>query len=82
MFLYDFFNDFIKTENTYNFADNILTAFGISMQKVIHPLKAESSVAIKWFRDKKMIVDPGKFQTIILDKKKHNHTEEIIKNDN
>ena len=26
-----------------------------------------------------MIVNPGKFQTIILDKKKNNHTQEIIK---
>ena len=76
------FGHFIKTDNNYNFADNILTAFGISMQKVTHPLKAESSVAIKWFRDNKMIVDPGKFQKIILDKKKHNHTQEIRKNNN
>ena len=29
-----------------------------------------------------MIVNPGKFQAIILDKKKNNHTQEIIKIDN
>ena len=29
-----------------------------------------------------MIVNPGKFQTIILDKKKTNHTQETIKIDN
>ena len=28
-----------------------------------------------------MIVNPGKFQAIILDKKKNNHTQEIIKID-
>ena len=36
-------------------------------------------MAIKWFKDNKMIVNPGKFQAIILDKKKNNHTQEIIK---
>ena len=29
-----------------------------------------------------MIVNPGKFQAIILDKKKTNHTQETIKIDN
>ena len=29
-----------------------------------------------------MIVSPGKFQVIVLDKKKTNHTQEIIKIDN
>ena len=38
-------------------------------------------MAIKWFKDNKMIVNPGKFQTIILDKKKNNHTQEIIRID-
>ena len=36
-------------------------------------------MVIKWFKDNKMIVNPGKFQAIILDKKKNNHTQEIIK---
>ena len=45
-------------------------------------LESESSVAIKWFKDNKMIVNPGKFQAIILDKKKTNHTQEPIKIDN
>ena len=42
-------------------------------------LESESSVAIKWFKDNKMIVNLGKFQSIILDKKKNIHTQEIIK---
>ena len=36
-------------------------------------------MAIKWFKDNKMIVNSGKFQEIILDKKKNNNTQEIIK---
>ena len=41
--------------------------------------KSECRVAIKWFKDNKMIVNSGKFQEIILDKKKNNNTQEIIK---
>ena len=46
---------------------------------MIHLLESECSMAIKWFKDNKMIVNPGNFQAIILDKKKNNHTQEIIK---
>ena len=38
-------------------------------------------MAIKWFNDNGVIVNPGKFQAIILDKKKTNHTQEITKID-
>ena len=68
--------------NAHNFADdNTLTAFANNIQNLIHLLESESSVAIKWFKHNKMIVHPGKFQTIILDKKKNNHTQEKIKID-
>ena len=39
-------------------------------------------MAIKWFKDNKMIANPGKFQAIIFDQKKTNHTQEIIDTDN
>ena len=48
---------------------------------MIHLLQSESSVVIKWFKDNKMIVNPGKSQAIILDKKKYNYTQEIRKMD-
>ena len=80
-----FFNDFfyvIETANAHTFADdNTLTAFANNIQNLIHLLEFECSVAIKWFKDNKMIVNPGTFQAIILDKKKNNHTQEIIKID-
>ena len=73
-----FFNDFyvIETPNAYNFADdNTLTAFANNIQNLIHLLESESRLAVvKWFKDNKMIVNPGKFQVIILSKKKNNHT--------
>ena len=40
--------------------------------------ESESILAIKWFKDNKMIVNPGKFQV----KKKNNYTQEVIKIDN
>ena len=65
-----------SSNNTFNFADdNTLTAFANSIQNLIHLLESESSVAMKWFKENKMIVDPGKFQAIILNKKKTNHTK-------
>ena len=48
----------------------------------MHLLESENSVAMKWFKDNKMIVNPGKFQAAILDKKKNNHTQEMIKINN
>ena len=48
---------------------------------MIHLLESECSVETKWFKDNKMIVNPGKFQAIIPDKKKNNHAQEIIRTD-
>ena len=41
-------------------------------------LGSESKKAISWFQSNKMIVNPGKIQGIIIDKKKQNHTAEYI----
>ena len=38
-------------------------------------------MAIKWLKDNEMNLNSGKFQAIILDKKKNNRTQEIIKID-
>ena len=61
-----FFNDFfyvIKIANAHSFADdNTLTVFANNIQNLIHLLGSESSMEIKWFKDNKMIVNPGKFQ--------------------
>ena len=69
----------IEIANPHNFADdNTLIAFANNIQNSIHLFESESSLAIKWFKDDKMIVNPGTFQAIILDKKKNNYTQEII----
>ena len=44
----------------------------------MHLLESKSILAIKWFKDNKIIVNPGTFQV----KKKNNYTQEVIKIDN
>ena len=77
-----FFNDFyyfIKNANTDNFADdNALTTFAQNVGTLISILESESKIAIDWFETNKMIVNPGKLQSIIIDKKKRDHTKETF----
>ena len=37
-------------------------------------MESESNIAFDWFETNKMIVNPGKFQSIIINKKKQDHT--------
>ena len=75
-----FFNDFhsfIKNANLHNFADdNTLTTFAQNVGTLISVLESESKISIDWFETNKMIVNPGKFQSIIIDKKKQDHRKE------
>ena len=41
-------------------------------------LESESNIAIEWFETNKMIVNPGKFQSILIDKKKKDHAKETF----
>ena len=41
-------------------------------------LESESEKVFSWFQFNKMMVSPGKFQGIIIDKKKQNHTAKYI----
>ena len=63
----------------HNFADdNSLSAFESNIKNLKIILESESKKAISWFHSNKMIVNPKKFQGIIFDKKKQNHTAEYI----
>ena len=77
-----FFNDFyyfIENAKVHNFADdNTLTTFAQNVRNLISVLESESNIAIDWFETNKMIVNPGKFQSIIIDKKKQDHTKETF----
>ena len=63
----------------YNFAyNNTLSAFATTVSTLIKILGSESKVAIDWFKKNKMVVNPNKFQAIILDKIKRDHTDERV----
>ena len=63
----------------HNFADdNTLSSFAKTIGNLISVLELESEIAINWFKDNHMIVNPVKFQAIIIDKPKENHTNQII----
>ena len=61
--------------SVHNFADdNTLSAFAENVSKLINILQIESEVITDWFKKNQTIVNPDKFQVIIIDKKKGDHT--------
>ena len=63
----------------HNFADdNTLSAFAENVSKLINILQSESEVITDWFKKNQMIVNPDKFQVIIIDKKKGDYTNENV----
>ena len=68
-----FFNDFfffLCNVSVHHFADNnTLSSFARTVKNLVTILESESSCAINWFRDNSMIVNPDKFQAILLDKR-------------
>ena len=74
---------FIEKASMHNFADdNTLSAWGETVSKLIDTLESESNIAIDWFTKNEMIINPDKFQAIILDKKKSNLTNIPLTIDN
>ena len=63
----------LKKSQLYNFADdNTISAVSKSTDDLLITLKNESELAVKWFRENNMIVNPDKFQTMILQKQDKN----------
>ena len=77
-----FFNHFyyfIKNANVHNFADdNALTTSAQYVRTLISVLESKSNIATDWFETNKMIANPRKFQSIIIDKKKQDHKKETF----
>ena len=74
---------FILMAIVHNFADdNRLSVFAENVSKLINILQSESDVITDWFKKKQMIVNPDKFQVIIIDKKKSDHANENVVIDN
>ena len=60
---------FIKSAPHNNYADyNTIAAYENSVSDLIKTLESESETAIKWFEDNEMMVNPDKFQAIIINK--------------
>ena len=74
-----FFNNFllfILIASVQNFADdNSLSNITKTIDSLKQTLESECKLAIKWFHENKMIVDPDKFQVIVLHKRKSSNTE-------
>ena len=77
-----FFNDlfyFIDKAGGHNFAnDNSLSAIESNIKNLELILESESKTATSWFQSNEMIVNTGKFQGIIIDKNKQDHTAKYI----
>ena len=68
---------FVTLASLYNFADdNTLSAFATIGSELIAMLEPESEVALDWSKKYKMVVNSDKFQAVILDKRKSDHTNE------
>ena len=62
-----FINDLLFFTKLANFADdNTIYAAKRDLNELLRLLKKESEVAIKWFSDNNMIVNPKKYQEIII----------------
>ena len=70
---------FILIASVHNFADdNTLSAFAQNVSKLINILQSESEVISDWFKKKQMTVNSYRFQVIIINKKKGDHTNENL----
>ena len=77
-----FFNGFfyfILLTTAHNFADdNNLACLSKIIQELIGSLESEYEVALNWFNENKIIVNLGKFQAIIIDKRKQDNINENL----
>ena len=66
-----------------NFADeNTLSGFAETILELIDVLQSGSEIVIDWFKNNKMIVNPDKFQAILLDKSDHTNQRIVVNNQN
>ena len=73
IFLNDMITIFNKTD-IYNFADdNTLSVIAENRDEILNVLCQESELAVNWFKENSMIVNPDKFQSMILDKQDKNN---------
>ena len=66
---------FILVASAHNFANNKnLSSFAKTIENLISILESEREIAINWFKDNDVILNSGKYQAIIFEKHRGNHT--------
>ena len=76
-----FFNDFfvILIASAHNYADdNTLTSFGKTYEDLVKKLEHECELTLTLFKNNKMMVNPKKFQAMLLNKSKSTHVKATI----
>ena len=64
--------------SAHNYADDNTTNFGKTLEDLFKKLEHECEVALTWFRNNKIMVNPNKFQVILLNKSKSTHVKAKI----
>ena len=59
--------------------DNTLTSFASTLKELLPVLESECEAAINWLHKNKMIVNPDKFQVILLAKRGSDNTNIEVK---
>ena len=71
----NYFFFFILKASVHNFADvNTLCSFAKTLRGVVTILQSEYETAINWLHNNKIILNPDKFQIILLDKGRSDYT--------
>ena len=76
-----FFNDFfvILIASAHNYADdNTLTSFDKTYEDLVKKLEHECELTLTLFKNNKMMVNPNKFQAMLLNKSKSTHVKATI----
>ena len=61
---------YIEKSDLHNFVDdNAFSCISSLLNELISELVKETNIARQWFRDNSMIVNPDRFQAIIIDRK-------------
>ena len=69
------FSFFIPKASVHNFADdNTLCSFAKTLRGLVTILQSECETAINWLHNNKIILNPDKFQVILLDKGRSDKT--------
>ena len=72
-----------KKASIFNFSgDNTFSVFSKTIKGLLHILQSISLKTITWFKENKMIVNADKIQPLLIDRRKQDHTNEVVQIEN